>query len=155
LAATVASVSLTVQRKSGRALRPLRKADLAEVGEALRAGIVDQARRGYGADGQRFKVRADGTPSTLTDTGALLAGVRLTEVSSDAAVVRPAVDYADDVQAARPFIGHSPQTIKAERAVLERAFRKNVALADVKNRRLAKAASSADQAEAEDGGGAD
>ncbi len=146
----MARVSIDVKRTRGGGFRPLRESDLAEVGAIFRDGITAQARAGMGADGRRFKPKADGTPSTLTKTGALLASVSITELDRSHVEVRPGVDYAAAVQAERPLMGISPTTEQAARSSLRDAFTANAALADVKNKRMAKALKSGDRLDGDD-----
>lgn len=146
----MARVSIDVKRTRGGGFRPLRESDLAEVGAIFRDGIVSQARAGMGADGRRFRPQADGTPSTLTKTGALLASVAVTDLDRHGVEVRPGVSYAADVQAERPFMGISPTTEQAARSSLRDAFAANVALADVKNRRAARALKSGERVDGDD-----
>ena len=145
-------LSVDVKRQGGASLKPLRKGDFAELGEVFRSEIVTQSRAGTGADGRRFKTLEDGSPSTITRTGALLAGVRVSSVSGEGVEVRPSAEYAADVHAERPFMGISPTTAATAADAIADAFRANVALSDIKNRRLAKATRTAGVDDSEDEG---
>lgn len=73
--------------------------------------IEERTAAGVAADGRPFRPLADGSPSTLRDTG------RLMDLSLDAgangASVAATTDYALFVQAKRPFMGLTPADLTA------------------------------------------
>ena len=85
----------------------LTRDDMTAVGEAVADAIRTRTRGGVGADGARLARRADGTASTLTDTGRMLDSLRVT-ATDGGVTVAPTVAYAAHADAARPFVGLTP-----------------------------------------------
>lgn len=86
----------------------LTRSDLAAVGEAVADAIRTRTRGGVGADGKRLARRADGSASTLTDTGRMLDSLLVT-ATDRCVTVAPTVAYARHADAARPFVGLTPE----------------------------------------------
>lgn len=85
---------------------------LRQLGTWIQARIVDRTNRGIGADGEPIKPRADGTPSRLRESGALL-GEWAIEVGASEVSVGPTAPYAAQVDAERPFVGLTDDDLEA------------------------------------------
>lgn len=85
---------------------------LRHFGTWIQERIVERTGRGIGADGEPLKPRADGTPSRLRESGALL-GEWAIDVGATDVSVSPTAPYAAQVDAERPFVGLTDEDIEA------------------------------------------
>jgi phage gpG-like protein len=83
--------------------------------------VVKRVKAGRGSDGRRFKKKADGSPSTLRDTGRLHAAIT-GSAKGDVARIIADVPYAEAVDAERPFLAPTDK----ERAEIEKTIRSTV-----------------------------
>lgn len=99
--------------------RLLDKGDLPAIGKALAEHMVRRTKGGRRADGRRFRSLWDRRPSTLEDSGTMLASFEVEVVDDGTVNVGPSVRYAGIVQKDRPFVGMSAKDLTAfERAIL-------------------------------------
>ncbi len=95
--------------------------DAARLADEQAERTVARVRSGRGSDGRRFKKRADGSASTLRDTGRLHASITGT-AKGDVARILADVPYAEHVDSERPFIAPTDK----EKAEIEKTIKATV-----------------------------
>ena len=87
-----------------RRLADITNKRLTKLGNALIARIKRRSTAGRDANRKLFRRKKDGTRSNITDTGQLLNSIT-SSLSNGVIKIFPTVNYADDVQRTRPFMG--------------------------------------------------
>ncbi len=83
-----------------------------DVASGLRDAVVARAGRGIGETGAAVRRKTDGAPSTLRVTGRMLREFRVVSVDATGARIESvgsSAAYAPSVDAARPWMGPTPQ----------------------------------------------
>ncbi|RTL16445.1 MAG: hypothetical protein EKK55_24315 [Rhodocyclaceae bacterium] len=111
---------MTVTLKLPRRSAAWRREDSMRVGDGIRRAILTRTRAGRDVEGDRFRpLKADGSPSTLTDTGRMLRSLRV-RATDTAIVIEAGVDYAEHVEAAgRRFLGLTRDEVEAVGEAIE------------------------------------
>ncbi len=86
--------------------------------------ILKRTARGVSATGKRFKPLADGSPSTLRDTGQLLDSLRATGTRTEA-TVSAGVEYARYVDQERPFLALTDAEVREQDTLFEQLLEEN------------------------------
>lgn len=86
--------------------------DAKGLAEAQAERTVKRVKSGRGSDGRRFKKRADGSQSTLYDSGRLHASITGTARGDTARIIAD-VPYAEHVNADRPFLAPTDKEVAA------------------------------------------
>ena len=95
--------------------------DASKLADEQAERVVKRVKSGRGSDGRRFKKKADGSPSTLYDSGRLQASIA-GSAKGDVARIVAEVPYAEFVDADRPFLAPTDK----ERAEIEKAIRSTI-----------------------------